>query len=285
MGLSPGGNRLIYTTVLVPSVSGTTVVLDLTRNTNLFSANTGLQSVGPAQWSGDGRFVAFTSTKSLTPADSNGTNDVFLLDVTNGTMRLLSMNLGGTGSGNGGSDQPTISGDGRFVVYRTLATDIVPGIVSVPNIVMYDRLTGSNVLLSAGQPASSWSSWMAKAATSTNGSTIAFQSWAPGLAAQDLNDVADAFAFEQQPSVIEQTNPPPAFEVEMAPPTTNGNQLVATMTWPALAGPSYQIQFTTNLANPQWSLPTGNVWIVGGQGYFNVPATQPSVFYRVVLIP
>jgi hypothetical protein len=284
MRLSPGGNRLIYTTA--SGISGTTVVLGLTPNTNLFfSANTGMQFVGPAQWSSDGRFVAFTSTKSLTPADSNGTNDVFLLDVTNGTMRLVSMNLSGAGSGNGGSDQPTISGDGRFVVYRTLATDIVPGIVSVPNIVMYDRLTGSNVLLSAGQPASSWSSWMAKAATSTNGSTIAFQSWAPGLAAQDLNDVADAFAFEQQPSVIEETNPLPAFEVDMAPPTTNGNQLLATMTWPALAGPSYQIQFTTNLANPQWALPTGNVWIIGGQGYFNVPATQPSVFYRVVLIP
>jgi len=282
MGISPGGNRLIYTTA--SGTTGTTVVLDLILNSNIFSANTGIQSVGPAQWSADGRFVVFTSATSLNPADNNATNDVYLLDVTNGTLRVISMNQSGTATGNGPSDQPAISGDGRFIIYRTLATDIVPGIASAPNVVEYDRLTGSNLLLSAGQTASSWTAWVTKPAVNTNGSTIAFQSWSPGLASQDLNDVADVFALELQPAFVDPTNFMQAFEVQMAPSITNGNEML-TMTWQAIAGPSYQIQVATNLGNPQWVPTPGNNSIVGGQGYFNVSPTQPSAFYRVVLIP
>lgn len=278
--LSPTGNRLQYTTG-----SGTTVVLDLILNTNIFSINTGVQTNYPPRWSSDGRFFAFACAKNLTPGDNNGTNDVFLLDVTNGTLRVISMNQTDTATGDGPSDSPTLSGDGRFVVYRTFATDIVPGVTNVPNIVEYDRLTGSNLLFSAVQPESSWIRWMAKPATSTNGSTIAFQSWAPGLVAQDLNDVGDAFALEQQPSVVNPTNFEEVFDVEIIPPITNGSQVLLTLTWPTIAGPSYQVQFTTNLSNPQWVVPAGNNWIIGGQAYFTVSATQPSGFYRVALIP
>jgi hypothetical protein len=283
MGLSPSGNRLIYT--IAAGITGSTVVLDLVLNSNLFITNTGPDSAGPAQWSADGRFVAFTSAKGLTPADNNATNDVYLLDLTNGTVRVVSVNQTGTAAGNGSSDQPALSSDGRFVIYRTFATDIVPGIVSVPNIVEYDRLTGSNILLSTGQSASSWTSWMAKPAVNTNGSTIAFQSWAPGLVVQDLNDAADVFALEQQPSVVNATNPAPVFDVLITPATTNGNQSLLTLTWPAIAGPGYQVQMTTNLSAPQWVPANGDTLIVGSQGYLNVTASQPNAFYRVVLIP
>lgn len=281
IGLSPNGNRLIYTTT-----TGTTVVRDLMLNTNLFSTSTGVEFVGPAQWSADGGFVAFTSAKSLTPADNNATNDVYLLDVTNGTLRVVSMNETGTATGDGASDQPALSSDGRFVIYRTFATDIAPGIASEPNIVEYDRLTGSNLLVSAAQTASGWTSWMTKPAVNTNGSMVAFQSWAPGLVAQDLNDVADAFVLEQQPSVVNPTNFAQVFDVQITPSipsTTNGTGLL-TLTWPAIAGPSYQVQVTTNLGAPQWVVLPGNNWILGDQGYFNVSATQPSAFYRVVVL-
>lgn len=278
--LSPTGNRLEY-----KLSSGTTVVMDLTLNTNIFSGSLGVQSNQPVLWSEDGRFIAFVSAKSLTSADNNGTNDIFLFDVTNGTVRQISMNQSSTASGNAASDQPALSADGRFVIYRTFATDIVPGVVGVPNIVEYDRLTGSNTLLSVAQPASSWTSWTAKPAVNTNGTTIAFQNWAPGLVAQDLNYVDDAFALEQEPSVVNPTNFAQVFEVEVATSTTNTNQSSLTLMWPAIAGPSYQIQATTNLSDPQWIMPTGEVWVVGGQAYFNVSPTQPSAFYRVVLIP
>lgn len=288
MGLSPTGTRLIF----VISTNGT-VVVDLVSNTTLFSHSTGSQSaapplIGPAQWSADGQLVAFTSATNLTLGGSNGVSNVYLFNVTNNTLQLISVNQTGTSSGNGPSDSPALSGDGRFVVYRSSATDIVPGITSSPNIIMYDRQAGSYSLLTLQQPASSWVSWVAKPAANTNGSTVAFQSWAPGLIGPDLNDVADAFAYEQPLSLPIPTNPPPVFEVQIAPApapaATNGSQLQV-LTWPVIAGLGYQIQVTTNLSNPQWVIPTGNVWFVGSQGYFTVAPTQPSAFYRIVLTP
>jgi hypothetical protein len=284
MGLSPTGTRLIYNLSTFPTTNAT-VVVDLVSNTTLFSARTGAQLIGPAQWSADASLVAFTAATNLIVGDNNGTNDVYLFNVTNNTLQLISVNQTGTASGNGPSDSPAMSGDGRFVVYRSFATDAVPGITNAPNVIMYDRQGGSYSLLSLQQPVSSWVSWVAKPAVSTNGTTVAFQSWTPGLIAQDLNRADDAFAFEQQVSLPIPTNPPPVFEVEIAPApgaATNGNQL---LTWPAIEGLNYQIQFTTNLSDPQWSIPTGNVWVAGGQAYFTVTPTQPAGFYRILLLP
>lgn len=282
MGLSPTGTRLAFTTS-----TNATIVVDLVSDTTLLITNTGIETIGPAQWSADANLLAFTSGKSLAAGDNNGTNDVYLFNVTNQTLQLISVNQTGAASGNRRSDSPALSSDGRFVVYRSFATDIVPGITNAPNIILYDRQAGSYTLLSLGQPASSWVSWVAKPAANTNGSTVAFQSWSPGLIGQDLNDVDDAFAYEQPLSVAIPTNPPPVFALQIAPaPAAMGssNQLQL-LTWPVISGLSYQIQVATNLSNPQWVVPTGNVWVVGSQGYFTVAPTQPTAFYRIVLTP
>lgn len=281
MGLSPTGTRLVYVTS-----TNATIVVDLVSNTTLFVTNTGVESVGPAQWSADASLLAFTSATSLAPGDNNGTNDVYLFNVTNQTLQLISVNQTGTASGNGPSDSPALSSDGRFIVYRSFATDIVPGITNTPNIIVYDQQAGSYNLISVGQPVSSWVSWVAKPAANTNGSTVAFQSWSPGLIGQDLNTVDDAFAYEQQLSGSIPTNPPPVFQVQIAPaPGATSSNPLQLLTWPIIGGLSYQIQVATDLSNPQWLTATGGVWFVGSQGYFTVVPTQPSGFFRIVVIP
>jgi len=54
-----------------------------------------------------------------------------------------------------------------------------------------------------------------------------------------------------------------------------------TLTWPAMTGRSYQIQYKTNLTDSVWLTAPGNVWVTGGQGYYLAPAAQPHLFYRV----
>jgi Tol biopolymer transport system component len=80
--------------------------------------------------SADGRFVVFDSTAAdLAPNDNNGTFDVFVRDVQNGTTTLVSVNRFGTGSGDSQSElfTPAISANGRFVAFFSHASDLVPG--------------------------------------------------------------------------------------------------------------------------------------------------------------
>jgi Tol biopolymer transport system component len=82
--------------------------------------------------SADGRFVAFISSASnLVPGDVNQRPDVFVRDHQLGTTILVSRASGpGPADANNRSDNPSISGDGRFVAFQSGATNLVPGDVN-----------------------------------------------------------------------------------------------------------------------------------------------------------
>jgi Tol biopolymer transport system component len=76
--------------------------------------------------SGDARFVAFDSSASnlsIHP-DTNGVQDVFVRDRIAGTTRRVSVSSLGE-QANGPSWVDAISADGRYVVFRSAATDLV----------------------------------------------------------------------------------------------------------------------------------------------------------------
>jgi Tol biopolymer transport system component len=78
-----------------------------------------------ARSSDDGRFVVFESNASdLVPGDTNESTDIFVRDLQLDTTRLVSVNAAGTGSGNSSSFFPSITPDGRFVVFQSSATDL-----------------------------------------------------------------------------------------------------------------------------------------------------------------
>src|SRR5918994_64135 len=74
--------------------------------------DTGRQSVDV---SADGRYVAFTSYSRLVPADTDDTRDVYVLDRATGRVTLESIAFGAMVSKR--SNNPDLSGDGRFLVY------------------------------------------------------------------------------------------------------------------------------------------------------------------------
>ncbi len=97
--------------------------------------------------SADGRFVAFrSSAENLVSGDTNGQSDIFVHDrlasTTGRTTRVSRHSLGN--EGNGFSSEPSISGDGRFVAFRSDSTNLVSGDTNGTfDIFVHDRLAST----------------------------------------------------------------------------------------------------------------------------------------------
>ena len=124
---SPATDLVIGDTNGVDDLFVRDVVAETTSRINLTS--TGEQTIGAGSWhpsiSGDGRFVAFLcDADNLVPEDNNGYSDVLIRDLGMGTTTLVSVddagNLGDEWSGN-----PSISADGRLVIFESTATNLV----------------------------------------------------------------------------------------------------------------------------------------------------------------
>jgi Tol biopolymer transport system component len=154
---------------------------------------------GGCKWdlaiSDDGRYVAFTDTAdNLVYGDNNGTYDAFLVDrQAPGSATLVSVNFLGTASGNDASDSPRLSGDGRLVIFRSAASDLVPGDNNgQADIFVRDRLAGVTRLLSGGQ-AGGGDGLSLTPMLSADGRMAAFTSDAADLVTGDFNSRLDIF--------------------------------------------------------------------------------------------
>jgi hypothetical protein len=80
-----------------------------------------------ARISADGRYVTFDSDAgNLVAGDTNGARDIFVHDRQQKTTTRLSISATGS-EGNGLSEATRISGDGRYVAFRSEANNLVPG--------------------------------------------------------------------------------------------------------------------------------------------------------------
>ncbi|MFN0067442.1 MAG: S8 family serine peptidase [Limisphaerales bacterium] len=89
----------------------------------------------------DGRFVLFTThADNLAPGDTNGFSDTFLRDLHTGALELVSARPDAR-PGNDAADGSSLSDDGRWVVYGTEATDVLPD-GRPAGAVLWDRQAG-----------------------------------------------------------------------------------------------------------------------------------------------
>jgi WD40-like Beta Propeller Repeat len=133
--ISPDGRFVVFSSLasnLVPDDTNRfrdVFLLDrLDRTTELVSlSNKDLAVRGPSYFpsmSKDGRYIAFTSDgRNLVAAETG--QDVYVRDTVAGTTRLVSKTVDNTPAG--GSVDPTISADGRFIVFSSYASDVVAG--------------------------------------------------------------------------------------------------------------------------------------------------------------
>jgi hypothetical protein len=80
----------------------------------------------PNWMSADGRYVVFNSYAKLTANATNGQSHVFRRDLATNTTALVDATPGGVG-GDHGSTGSSMSSDGRYVVFKSGATDLVAG--------------------------------------------------------------------------------------------------------------------------------------------------------------
>jgi len=93
--------------------------------------------------SADGRYIAFDGhATTLVNGDTNGVVDVFVRDVLLETTVRVSVDSAGA-QGNGTSESPVISGDGRYVAFLSHATNLVPQDTNgVDDVFVHDLLSG-----------------------------------------------------------------------------------------------------------------------------------------------
>jgi dipeptidyl aminopeptidase/acylaminoacyl peptidase len=260
VSISPDGNRIANF-----AGSGTPALQVWDRAANLIST---IASGFPAGHSGlkfsaDSQALVYASSLSAA-----GTNQIYLYNIPAQANLLVSYDTSSTNLANGSSDSPDISADGRFVIYRSAAGNIVAGDTNgVPDVFLFDVTTGANSILSAG----SFGNVAADNRTlapvfSGDGHTLVFRSWGTDLVAGDFNQSGDLFAFAFLYAAVTATNG--------AGPTIN---------WPVSPDQTYSVEYKDNLGDANWLPISSPVTILGNRGYLtDTTLTSGHRFYRVV---
>ncbi|MEU6712107.1 S8 family serine peptidase [Nonomuraea sp. NPDC046802] len=144
--------------------------------------------------SGDGRFVGFNSgATNLVPGDTNGQTDAFVHDRQTGATERISVAHDGS-QADGLSGSPRFSTDGRFAVFNSDATNLVPGDTNGrSDVFVRDRQTGTTTRISLARDGSQVDGNSREATISADGRYVAFQSDASALVPGDENGAIDAF--------------------------------------------------------------------------------------------
>ncbi len=189
-------------------LAGTSAALNLTdlaANLRLVSISTGgTQSNGMSWWSAvsaDGRYIAFSSEASnLVAGDTNQLQDIFLRDQLTSQTSRVSISSGGD-QAYLESGFPDISADGRYIVFHSAASNLVPDDLNGSiDIFLYDQLSGQTSLISKSSAGAHGNSDSRYPSISSNGRYVVFQSTATNLVEADNNGVEDVFLVDLQTS-------------------------------------------------------------------------------------
>jgi len=167
-------------------------------------------SSGYPSLSASGRFVAFDSlAANLVAGDTNGVGDIFVRDRQSGTTERVSTATGGA-QGNFRSHQPAISADGRFVVFSSDATNLVPGDTNgITDIFVHDRQTGTTECVSLDPAGAQANAGSRQPAISADGRFVAFSSDASNLVVGNTNGFVDIFVRDRQSGITERVSVDP----------------------------------------------------------------------------
>ena len=178
--------------------------------------------------SADGRFIVFRShATNLVASETINMGDIFRRDRSNGTLQRVSLSTTGEQSPDGPSDEPVISADGRFIVFRSFATDLIPNDTNSNHDIFVRDMQGTTTRVSVDSYADESNGSNFSPVISADGAVIAFYSEANNLdiALVDMNGVGDVFAHGEPPTAeptetptIEPTETPTAEPTETSTP-------------------------------------------------------------------
>ncbi len=148
--------------------------------------------------SADGRYVAFSSTStSLVANDTNAQSDIFVHDLLAGTTTRISTDSSGTQASGGESASPSISADGRYIAFKSAATNLVEGDTNTKtDVFVRDMIKGTTTRVNTDSNGIQANIGSAHVSLSADGRYVAFSSGATNLVADDTNAKSDIFVHD-----------------------------------------------------------------------------------------
>ncbi|MGG5809358.1 Calx-beta domain-containing protein [Falsiroseomonas sp. CW058] len=193
ISFSPDGTRVLFSNVSGTLVEGDTngtwdvFVWNLVSNvvTRVSTAADGGQGNGEsydAAFSADGGKVVFSSrATNLVGSDVSPWNDIFMKDLATGAVTRLSTTATG-GEANGNSYAPSLSADGRLLLFRSDASNLVAGDTNnTADVFVKNLATGVVTRVSATATGVGANGYLGDAVLSPDGTRVAFASSATNL--------------------------------------------------------------------------------------------------------
>jgi CSLREA domain-containing protein len=200
--LVPGDTNGVHDVFLRDLRAGTIERVSLTAIGSQFSRD----SIGSGV-SDDGRYVVFL-------VESNAIGDVYVRDRLARTTTLVNVTTTGERPTVGATGRPAISGDGRFVAFRSEAADLVPNDMNgLADVFVRDLVAGRTERVSvssAGEegvgPIGRLFNGDSDVSISRNGQFVVFRSSATNLVGNDTNGIDDLFVRDRLAGVTERVS-------------------------------------------------------------------------------
>ncbi|MFH1217245.1 MAG: Ig-like domain-containing protein [Pseudomonadota bacterium] len=215
----------------------------LTGNTELVSLSAGgVQSDRDSRKpsiSADGRYVAFESQATNLISGVSG-RQIYVRDQQSGTLTQASVSSSGT-SGNGSSENASISADGRFVLFQSTSSNLVVNDTNgVTDIFIHDRQTGITERVSVsttGGQTNNHSYCYFQNSISADGQYVVFHSAASNLVG-DTNGANDIFLRDRSTGITRRLSS-----------SSLGVQANAQSWWPSISADGLIKSFSSSATN------------------------------------
>ncbi len=146
----------------------------------------------------EGQLVVFSSWASnLVPGDTNGVADLFIKNLTTGTVERITDSWNGSPL-NGNCENPVMSPDARFVAFQSEASNLVQGDVNgEKDIFVIDRQLGTMQLVSRSSGGAQANAVSDSPRISDDGRYVVFESNSDLLSDLDTNGLRDAYLHDR----------------------------------------------------------------------------------------
>lgn len=188
------GFLIMFPLVILFITAGDAFSQYITRVSVDSSGNEGKSDSFHPSISSGGHYIVFESdADNLVAGDTNLAYDIFVHDRQTGETTCVSVDSLGN-QGNAGSYAPSISADGRYVVFDSLASNLVAGDTNdASDIFIHDRQTGETTRISVDSLGNQGSGDSFAPTISADGFFVVFGSSASNLVADDINGMYDIF--------------------------------------------------------------------------------------------
>jgi Tol biopolymer transport system component len=240
----------------------------------------------------DGRFITYVGM-----TNSTSSANIFVWDGQTGSNTIVGVDPSNNVPANGVCDWPSIDSSGRYVSFLSTATNLTTNVIvgdpdtfvansnSLADFHLYVRDLQSNVTRMVDvdlNGAASFNNFMTRPSLTPDGAHIVFDCTDANLVTNDQSGAYDVFVCDLASNTIELVSQSAA-QVFLGQVVFWPGSGAPALTWPAVAGKTYAVQYKNFFTDTNWQSVTNGVTIVGDTGYAtHLPPNPGQRYYRVV---